>query len=327
MNFTLFAFYLQWAMIGPASGGLQALTLRRKLRKGVGYSGTPWSGQAVNWNWRTSLRSLLPLWLGKTGWLFVHSACLFCMIEYYNMKPTYQVVKRCRHVCKFVWVRSPGYIYINNDSVFISASQTSRDTTFIQTEWSPVYWHRWIFHVHYSPDCAMDLLTWRFTTHQQKFSGARLDLEVTVGLVSAFESRPRETRSSGALRLALRRKKVLCLQQWSYLSGWHREPGLVWTHKSILRRVPTCVTYVMTVEKFMITPVDPVYLPTLTVNGGTQKPDEERQFVFSWQSVRLHAQLSASRLKARRSHLIGPLSQYTSTAGKWINWPKYVPLQ
>ena len=56
-------------MMGPASGGLQAFTLRRKLRKGVGYSGTPWSGQAVNWNWRTSLLSLLPLWhetqLGK----------------------------------------------------------------------------------------------------------------------------------------------------------------------------------------------------------------------------------------------------------------------
>lgn len=235
-------------MMGPASGGLQALTLRRKLRKGVGYSGTPWSGQAVNWNWRTSLRSLLPLWLGKTGWLFVHSACLFCMIEYYNTKPTYQVVKRSRHVCKFVRVRSPGYIYINNDSVLISASQTSRDTTFIQTERSPVYWRRWIFHVHYSRDCAMDPLTWRFTTHQQKFRGGALDLEVTVGLVSAFVSRPRETRSSAARRLALRRKKVLCLQQWSYLSRWHGEPGLVWTHKSILRHVPTCVTLMM-VEK------------------------------------------------------------------------------
>lgn len=41
---------LQWAMMGPASGGLQVFTLRRKARKGVGYSGTPWSGHAVNWN-------------------------------------------------------------------------------------------------------------------------------------------------------------------------------------------------------------------------------------------------------------------------------------
>lgn len=41
---------LQCAMMGPASGGLQVFTLRRKARKGVGYSGTPWSGHAVNWN-------------------------------------------------------------------------------------------------------------------------------------------------------------------------------------------------------------------------------------------------------------------------------------
>lgn len=33
--------YLQWTTIGPASGGLQALTRRRKARIGVGYSGTP----------------------------------------------------------------------------------------------------------------------------------------------------------------------------------------------------------------------------------------------------------------------------------------------
>lgn len=51
---------LQWAMMGPASGGLQVFTLRRKARKGVGYSGTPWSGHAVNWNWRTSRFSLEP---------------------------------------------------------------------------------------------------------------------------------------------------------------------------------------------------------------------------------------------------------------------------
>lgn len=54
--------YLQWTTMGPASGGLQVLTLRRKARKGVGYSGTPWSGHAVNWNCRTSRFSLEPFW-------------------------------------------------------------------------------------------------------------------------------------------------------------------------------------------------------------------------------------------------------------------------
>lgn len=58
--------YLQWTVIGPASGGLHALTLRRKARKGVGCSGTPWSGQAVNWNCRTSRLSLLPLYSEHT---------------------------------------------------------------------------------------------------------------------------------------------------------------------------------------------------------------------------------------------------------------------
>lgn len=48
--------------MGPASGGLQVLTLRRNARKGVGYSGTPWSGHAVNWKWRTSRFSLEPFW-------------------------------------------------------------------------------------------------------------------------------------------------------------------------------------------------------------------------------------------------------------------------
>lgn len=52
--------YLQCTTIGPASGGLQVLTLRKKARKGVGCSGTPWSGQAVNWNCLTSLFSLEP---------------------------------------------------------------------------------------------------------------------------------------------------------------------------------------------------------------------------------------------------------------------------
>ena len=54
-------------MMGPASGGLQVFTLRRKARKGVGYSGTPWSGHAVNWNWRTSRFSLEPFWREQRG--------------------------------------------------------------------------------------------------------------------------------------------------------------------------------------------------------------------------------------------------------------------
>ncbi len=52
--------HLQWTTMGPASGGLQAFTRRRKARMGVGYSGTPWSGQAMNWNCLTSLFSLEP---------------------------------------------------------------------------------------------------------------------------------------------------------------------------------------------------------------------------------------------------------------------------
>lgn len=52
--------YLQCTTMGPASEGLHVLTRRRKARMGVGYSGTPWSGQAMNWNCRTSLFSLEP---------------------------------------------------------------------------------------------------------------------------------------------------------------------------------------------------------------------------------------------------------------------------
>lgn len=54
--------HLQWTTMGPASGGLQDLTRRRKARMGVGYSGTPWSGQAMNWNCLTSLFSLEPFY-------------------------------------------------------------------------------------------------------------------------------------------------------------------------------------------------------------------------------------------------------------------------
>lgn len=60
--------YLQCTTMGPASGGLQVLTLRKKARKGVGCSGTPWSGQAVNWNCLTSLFSLDPFCeVGRLG--------------------------------------------------------------------------------------------------------------------------------------------------------------------------------------------------------------------------------------------------------------------
>lgn len=57
--------YLQCTTMGPASGGLQAFTRLRKARNGVGCSGTPWSGQAVNWNCLTSLFSLEPFWIWR----------------------------------------------------------------------------------------------------------------------------------------------------------------------------------------------------------------------------------------------------------------------
>jgi len=52
--------YLQWTMSRPASGAVMNLTRRMKSSRGVGWSGTPWSGQAVNWNCFTSRRSALP---------------------------------------------------------------------------------------------------------------------------------------------------------------------------------------------------------------------------------------------------------------------------
>lgn len=57
--------HLQCTTMGPASGGLQAFTRLRKARNGVGCSGTPWSGQAVNWNCLTSLFSLEPFWIWR----------------------------------------------------------------------------------------------------------------------------------------------------------------------------------------------------------------------------------------------------------------------
>lgn len=63
------ASHLQCTTMGPASGGLQAFTRLRKARNGVGCSGTPWSGQAVNWNCLTSLFSLEPFWKNKQSWV------------------------------------------------------------------------------------------------------------------------------------------------------------------------------------------------------------------------------------------------------------------
>lgn len=60
--------HLQCTTMGPASGGLHDFTRLRKARKGVGCSGTPWSGQAVNWNCLTSLFSLEPFWRRGLGW-------------------------------------------------------------------------------------------------------------------------------------------------------------------------------------------------------------------------------------------------------------------
>ena len=47
-------------MSRPVSGAVMNLTRRMKSSSGVGWSGTPWSGHAVNWNCFTSRRSLLP---------------------------------------------------------------------------------------------------------------------------------------------------------------------------------------------------------------------------------------------------------------------------
>lgn len=56
--------YLQWTTVGPAVGGVLALTRRMKPSRPVAWSGTPWSGHPVKWNWRISLISATPLWEG-----------------------------------------------------------------------------------------------------------------------------------------------------------------------------------------------------------------------------------------------------------------------
>ena len=51
--------HLQCTTVGPAAcGGLMNLTRRMNSSSVDGCWGTPWSGHAVNWNWRTSRVSL-----------------------------------------------------------------------------------------------------------------------------------------------------------------------------------------------------------------------------------------------------------------------------
>jgi len=45
---------LQCTTVGTLSVGVIDLTRRMNCSSGSGCSGTPWSGHAVNWNWRTS---------------------------------------------------------------------------------------------------------------------------------------------------------------------------------------------------------------------------------------------------------------------------------
>jgi len=56
----LWHLYLQCTTMGAASGGCIERTRRMNVSSVVAYSGTPWSGHAMNCNWRTSLRSEQP---------------------------------------------------------------------------------------------------------------------------------------------------------------------------------------------------------------------------------------------------------------------------
>lgn len=65
--------YLQWTTIGPLKKLLRAFTLRRSLRRRCGSSGTPWSGQLVNWMWVTSLPDVLSLpWTKRSMTLHIY---------------------------------------------------------------------------------------------------------------------------------------------------------------------------------------------------------------------------------------------------------------
>lgn len=52
--------YLQWTTIGPPSWGLDERMRRKKVSRGPGWVGTPWSGHTVKWNWRTRFISPVP---------------------------------------------------------------------------------------------------------------------------------------------------------------------------------------------------------------------------------------------------------------------------
>lgn len=93
--------HLQCTTMGPASGGLHDFTRLRKARKGVGCSGTPWSGQAVNWNCLTSLFSLEPFWrrrleIGERG----QRAAVAVAAVWYPSAPYFKKGKRPDAVCR-----------------------------------------------------------------------------------------------------------------------------------------------------------------------------------------------------------------------------------
>ena len=103
--------HLQWTTIGPASRGLQAFTRRRKARMGVGYSGTPWSGQAINWNCLTSLFSLEPFCNKRIRWAGLEERALIGFVGY-------PVVVNCK--C-FIFIQRflmPGKFYFNKKRSF-----------------------------------------------------------------------------------------------------------------------------------------------------------------------------------------------------------------
>jgi len=66
--------YLQCTTIGPASGDCDERNRRMNMSRGVAYSGTPWSGHAMNCSWRTSLRSEQPSYItpAKHGICWTH---------------------------------------------------------------------------------------------------------------------------------------------------------------------------------------------------------------------------------------------------------------
>ena len=54
--------HLQWINRGPLPPSCWVLTFLWKARREVAYSGTPWSGQPVKWNWVTFLGGASDSW-------------------------------------------------------------------------------------------------------------------------------------------------------------------------------------------------------------------------------------------------------------------------